>query len=454
MANLSFEQSKHLVVRTGFGPELEKIYRYQSMASDQAINHLLTLSTDYLIQPPKLNSVDVFRRLRRAKNTQRLNKLFRQDGNKFRRWGLQQAINNPNALQERMTWFWHNHFTSSIRNSRRTLNLMLDQDLLIRKQALGNFAELLKSMAYDPMMLIFLDGLANKKGKPNENFARELLELFTLGEGHYTEKDIVEVARAFTGWTINGKTQRARLNKKQFDQTPKTIFNQTGKFTSDDVLAMLLAHPRTAEFIAEKFWKEFISLDEPNSRYTKDWAEQFRRSNYDIKTLLKAVFSSDVFWAAQNRGQLIKSPLELAVGALRSLDLEDKNLPAASIVTDLVRMGQNLYTPPNVKGWPGGAEWINDSTLPARQQFLRKLVRGSGTRQEQQPEMTMMGAEMSMTMQAKAPKNAMPTMDMPSLPMDQWASWLLPIPAVTPINQASPRARLQAILLDPAYQLK
>lgn len=117
-------------------------------------------------------------------------------------------------------------------------------------------------------------------------------------------------------------------------------------------------------------------------------------------------------------------------------------------------MGQDLYTPPNVKGWPGGAAWIDDTTLPVRQQFLRKLVRGSGTRQEQQPEMNMMGTDMNMTMQAKAPKNAMPNMDMPTLPMDQWGSWLLPIPSVTPINQTSPRARLQAILLDPAYQLK
>lgn len=454
MANLSFEQSKHLVVRTGFGPELEKIFRYQTMTQDQAVSHLLRLYSDHLIQPPKLQSMDVFRSLRGVKNIQRRNKLFRQDSNKLRSWGLQQAINNPNALQERMTWFWHNHFTSSTRNSRRTLNLMLDQDLEIRRHALGNFSDLLRSMAYDPMMLVFLDGLRNKKGKPNENFARELLELFTLGEGHYSEKDVLEVARAFTGWGIHGKTQKARLNKKQHDQGSKTIFNQTGKFSSDDVLAMLLAHPRTAEFISEKFWTEFVSLDQPDTNYTKVWAKQFRNSNYDIKTLLRAVLSSDAFWANQYRGQLIKSPLDLAVGALRSLDLEDKNLPAASIVADLRKMGQDLYTPPNVKGWPGGAAWIDDTTLPVRQQFLRKLVRGSGTRQEQQPEMNMMGTDMNMTMQAKAPKNAMPNMDMPTLPMDQWGSWLLPIPSVTPINQTSPRARLQAILLDPAYQLK
>lgn len=444
MANLSFEQSRHLVERTGYGPELEKIYRLQQMGRDQAINSLLSTPRDYLTRPPKLSTFDTFQQMRSNKQKQEAMKIFRKEVNNVKKWGLRNIIDNPNALQERMTWFWHNHFTSSHNKSRRTLHLLINQDLAIRKNAIGNFGELLRNISYEPMMLMYLDGVSNKKGKPNENFARELLELFTLGEGHYTERDIKEVARAFTGWTINYKTLRPRLKKNQVDTSSKVIFNQTGNFSSDDVLNMLLQHPRTAEYIAEKFWKEFINLESPDQATIKNWAHQFRSSNYDIATLLRAVLASPAFWSNNNRGKLIKSPLDLTIGAIRSLDLEDKNLPEKSILTELKRMGQDLYTPPNVKGWVGGSAWIDDTSLPIRQQFLRKLVRGSGGQQAQ--------SEMKMSMQKQ--NRAMPAMDMPSLPQHQWANWLLPVNAITPIEQTSPRSRLQAILLDPAYQLK
>ena len=448
MANLTFEQSKHLVVRTGYGPELEKIYRYQQMNQQQAIENIIRSPRDFLISPPRLHPFKEIRQLRKAKNTKSIKKaqqFFRKDTFKLKQWALDQSLSNPNALQEKMVWFWHNHFTSSHKNSRQSLNLMLNQDLTIRRNAMGNFGELLRNIAYDPMMLIYLDGVSNKKGKPNENFARELLELFTLGEGNYSEKDIKEIARAFSGWGINRNTRKARLNRKQADLGTKVIFNQSGKFGSDDVLNLLLQHPRTAEFITEKFWKEFISIDSPDQNIISGWANKFRDSNYDITTLLREILNSTVFWNVGNRGRLIKSPLDIVLGTLRPLDLEDKNLPLRSIAAQLRQMGQDIFTPPNVKGWPGGELWINDVTLPIRQQFLRKLIRGSGNQQSS-------SENMSMSMKKK--KNVMPATDIPHLPPEQWENWLLPIPSVSTINKRSPREKLEAILLDPTYQLK
>lgn len=447
MANLTFEQAKHLVVRTGYGPELEKISHYQTLNSNLAVEEIIRAPVGFRVYLPKMHSFYELRELRKTKtdnDRKKANLLVRKDTFLLKEWAIEQLLRNPNSLEERMVWFWHNHFTSSVQRSRSTLNLILDQDLSIRRNALGNFGTLLRDMAYDPMMLIYLDGVSNKKAKPNENFARELLELFTLGEGNYSEKDIKEIARAFTGWGINRKTRKPRFNRKQADLGTKVVFNKSGKFSSDDILTLLLEHPRTAEFIAEKLWKEFISIDAPDKKVITAWANKFRESNYEISTLLRAVLNSKAFWDSNNRGRLIKSPLDLVIGSLRPLDLEDKNLPLRSISVQLSRMGQNLYTPPNVKGWPGGEQWIDDVTLPVRQQFLRRLIRGSGNQKQSDNNM----------MSMKKNNNFMPATDIPNLPPERWEDWLLPIPAITRINQKSPRQRLQAILLDPAYQLK
>lgn len=443
MSVLSFEQSKHLVVRSGYGPELEKILLFTRMNASQAVETLLKQPRTHLIQPPTLHSQEQMRAYRKAKNQDELGKSYRQDSRSIKQWAIAQALGNPNALQERMTWFWHNHFTSSTAKSRRTLNLILDQDLLIRSHAMGNFGDLLRSIAFSPMMLIYLDGVTNNKGKPNENFARELLELFTLGEGNYSEQDIKGVAKAFTGWRISKDGKRGVLRVKHHDNSVKNILNKTGRFTGNDVLEILLKHPRTAEFIAEKFWYEFISLERPEPNLIKDWGNKFRQSNYSIEVLLRTVLNSSPFWDQRNRASLIKSPLDLIVGTLRSLDLEDNNLPLQVLSAQLKQLGQNLYTPPNVKGWPGGESWITDVTLPKRQQFIRRLMRGSNNQQKPMKNSMMKSAKPSMNMES-----------LPQLPQDQWAAWLLPTAPVTPIKTSNPERYLEALLLDPAYQLK
>ncbi|MGB1254990.1 MAG: DUF1800 domain-containing protein [Thiolinea sp.] len=448
MSVLDFDQARHLVSRTGFGPELNTIQQFHEKPRQQVINSLLNTPRDFMLPPPALHDFLTIRSMRKASHEQKkaANKLVRQDIKKVQGWALEQALQNPNALQEKMTWFWHNHFTSSGKKSRRTADFLLGQSLLIRKHALGNFADLLRAIPYDPLMLIYLDGTSNVRAKPNENFARELLELFTLGEGHYSEQDIKEIARAFTGWRINGKTGEVVKRKKRFDNGIKTVFGQSGAFDSDDIIELLLAHPRTAEWIAEKMWSAFISITPPDTTITKQWANEFRDSNYEISVLLQAVLFSDVFWHPAAKATLLKSPLDLVIGTLRTLDLEDNDLPLRTLSNQLKRMGQNLYHPPNVKGWPGGMNWVDDFTLPIRQQFIRRLTRASN----KQHNTMMQNARPQMTTQ----KQNLRLTALPELTADYWESWLLPQQAVTTPENPEPRRYLQAILLDPAYQLK
>ena len=461
MNTLDFEQARHLISRTGFGPEPDVIAELVGLTRQQAVTKLLVAPRNFLTPQPVLKSFHQLRELRKAdkkNNTRFKNKLFRKDTLAAKNWAVDQALSNPNALQEKMSWFWHNHFTSSSKRSGRSINLLMAQTLLIRQHALGSFSSLLASISHDPLMLIYLDGVNNRKEKPNENFARELLELFTFGEGHYTEKDIKEIARAFTGLKINNTTQKVVRNDNQFDAGKKKIFGKRRNFNSNDVLHLILQQPRTAEFIAEKMWFEFISI-EPHRKSTTDrWAKVFRNSKYDIADLIEAVLLDDVFWDPKYRGRLIKSPLDLVIGTLRSLDLEDKELPLSILRTHLQRMGQNLYTPPNVKGWPGGIAWLDDVRLLRRQQFLRRLMRGNNNQPLTEKPSSMMSMAVTETSGMKSMKqqrkNSLRVGSMPDISAEQWEAWLLPVPAITQTRFTGSRRRLSAILLDPSYQLK
>jgi uncharacterized protein (DUF1800 family) len=231
---------------------------------------------------------------------------------------------------------------------------------------------MLHEVARDPAMVIYLDSASNRKAQPNENFARELMELFTLGEGHYTERDVKEAARAFTGWSIDLDRGEYLFRRMQHDDGTKTFLGRTGNFGGDDVLKALLAHPRTAEHIVEKLWREFVS-PAPDAAEVKRIARRFRDSGYDIQAALRAILVSDAFYAAENRAALVKSPVDLVVGTLRQFRFSTgEMLPFAFVVAQL---GQNLFAPPNVKGWPGGEAWINSTTLLGRKQLLERLFR-------------------------------------------------------------------------------
>lgn len=291
----------------------------------------------------------------------------------LKQWWLERIHHSSYPLQERMTLLWHNHFTSSIAQVQWP-QLMYQQNQLLRKHALGSFADLLKGIYKDPAMLIYLNGQQSSKIKPNENFARELLELFTLGVGYYTEQDIISAARAFTGWSYNYKEGAVVFNEKRHDDGIKTFLGKTGRYDADDIIAIILEQPRLAEFITEKFWYNFISSKTPDNEYIQFWAKIFKDSNYNITVLLNSIIQSDVFWSSENRSTLIKSPIEFTIGLIRELDLEHFNA-YSRLATINQQLGQDLFSPPDVKGWRGGNQWINSSSLALRHDFAAKILK-------------------------------------------------------------------------------
>ena len=296
-------------------------------------------------------------------------KLQKEYSKSMRVWWYTLMLQTPSPFTEKMTLFWHNHFATSGQKVKRP-DYLIEQNLLLPKNALGSFREMLHAIAKDPAMLIYLDNRLNRKESPNENFAREVMELFTLGEGHYSEQDIQEAARAFTGWGMNRKTSSFRVYPQRHDNGIKNVLGHQGRFDGDDIIEILLEEPQTAIFISEKLWKEFVSPD-PDPEEIKRLATIFRATDYNIKKLMKAILTSDHFYRPENRMALIKSPVELVVGTLRQFNIQLSNLEAPLKIT--ANLGQNIFYPPNVKGWPGGEYWINSHTLQLRKHFLENI---------------------------------------------------------------------------------
>jgi uncharacterized protein (DUF1800 family) len=262
------------------------------------------------------------------------------------------------VLREKMVFFWHNHFATSVPFA----YLMQEQNNVIRKFALGKFSDLLRAIASDPAMILYLNNQQNKKNHPNENFAREVMELFTLGIGNYTEKDIREAARAFTGWTVNAKGE-FEFHPKQHDEDEKEFMGKKGNFNGEDIISILLQNKQTAVFVTEKIYKEFVNPN-INKIHTKELADVFFNSDYDIQVLMRHIFSSDWFYDDVNIGSKISSPVELIVRYRKLLKIEFKeDKPLLNLQKAL---GQVLFFPPNVAGWKGGTSWIDSTSLLLR----------------------------------------------------------------------------------------
>jgi uncharacterized protein (DUF1800 family) len=272
---------------------------------------------------------------------------------------LDRMAAGPGALREKMSLFWHGHFSCRVNEPRRMQGYLNT----IRQNALGRFGDLLLAVSKEPAMLQFLNNQQNRKNAPNENFAREVMELFTLGRGQYTEADIKDAARAFTGW---GSDLRGNFvfRQNQHDDGPKTIFGQTGAFTGDDMIRLLLARPETARFLTTKLYRQFVSeaTNQPDhaDRISK-LSDQFFTSGYDIAGLMEAIFSADWFYAPAVIGTHIKSPVELLAGLRHTLGLTFAQ-PQPQLFIQRT-LGQVLLYPPNVAGWPGGRNWIDSSSL-------------------------------------------------------------------------------------------
>ncbi len=475
-SSMGFDEARHLLMRTGLGPTPAEIRTTETLDYSVAIDRLLgkvriraqTPAPGWVSEPP--NAIRARAQAQAAKDTvdgkpvQVAAKIVQEYGRELRTWWVEEMLATDQPLVERMTLFWHNHFTSSVQKV-RYVPAMYWQNVLFRREALGNFATLLREVARDPAMLIYLDGVRSVARQPNENFARELLELFTLGEGHYAEADIKNAARAFTGWTIDRETGRFHLNAQFHDDGEKAFLGQTGRFSGDDIVRILLNHPRTAETIVEKLWREFVSL-KPDPAEIRRLAALFRNGGYEMKPLMRALLQSASFRDPANRAGLVKSPVDLVVGTVRVLGLpvEEK--------TQLVRMmgglGQIIFNPPNVKGWPGGESWITTNTLLLRQQFLRRIVEATtvsamdGSRSDggmtMQPGRSMQRRE-QLPVEGRSLRNAAgearlgPTLS--GLDSDTLRRALLPRPPIDAVTTGEPPGVVVATsLLDPAYQLK
>jgi uncharacterized protein (DUF1800 family) len=291
----------------------------------------------------------------------------------LRGWWLYVMLYGGHPLREKLTLFWHNHFATSIGKVQRPL-LMFNQNRTLRRHALGRFGPLLLEMSRDAAMLVWLDSNSNLKGRPNENYAREVMELFSLGVGNYTEQDIREAARAFTGWHTDG--EGFDFNPRFHDADPKTVLGTTGLLDGGDVLAVILRQPATARFLTRKLWRFLISeAQEPPDRLLEPLAEQFRTSDYDVAALVRTVLSSRLFFSDYAYRQRVKSPVEYVLGAVRAT--AEGPVPQQVLVPWLERMGQSLFAPPNVKGWPGGQAWLSTAAMLARQNFAQALAMGT-----------------------------------------------------------------------------
>ncbi|MFC3108882.1 DUF1800 family protein [Undibacterium arcticum] len=387
---IGMQDARFLLARTGFTPQTSEVDQYAQLTRQQAVDQLLVQTTRAASTPAPAWTGEALVPYRTIKDkSDEEKKAFRENEQKkafeLRGWWLREMLVTPSPLTERMTLFWHNHFVSAQQKVKYS-QLMYRQNILLRQHALGNFGAMLHAVSKDPAMVIYLDGANNRKGTPNENFAREVMELFTLGEGNYSEQDIKEAARAFTGWSIDGDTGEFKWRPRIHDEGSKTVLGRSGNFDGDAVLDILLAQPACAEFVVSKLWREFVSPN-PNPAEVARIARHFRDSRYDIKTALHDLFLSPFFWDLGNRGTLVKSPVELMVGTLRQFQFSyDDPLPFTFAVAQL---GQNLFNPPNVKGWPGGEAWINSSTLLARKSTLERLFRATehGARMTTQPNM-------------------------------------------------------------------
>lgn len=284
-------------------------------------------------------------------------------------WWIQLLLQSQ-SLQEKMVLFWHNHFVSEMTKVSHP-QYMYWQNHLFRTHAFGNFKALTKAVTTDAAMLYYLDGVYNSKTKPNENYARELLELFTLGIGNYTEKDIKEAARALTGWQVNKLTPT--LSPNRFDNTNKTFLGVTQNYNHETLIDAIFKDPNTAKHICTKLYKEFI-CHTPDAAFINQMATVLLNSNYEIKPVLSFMLKSDHFYDTKFIGGKIKSPVDLLVGTLKAFEIMK---PEYSYLADILKqLQQNLFSPPNVRGWEGQRKWISSATYPIRHALTDSYISG------------------------------------------------------------------------------
>lgn len=342
-----------------FNPELHALLKAPEPAAIEAV----ALEDYQAASPRAMKSMglaeDVMKQRQRS---------FRQRTAELGTAWLEEMKQTAHPLQEKMALFWHGHFAT------RADNPYFDQLLLrhFRVHALGNFGTLLRAVAKSPGMLKFLNNQQNRKAHPNENFARELMELFTLGRGHYSERDVKEAARGFTGWTFNDEGA-FELRERQHDAGPKNVLGQQGNFGGDEIIDIILAQEQTARFVTGKIYRSFVN-ETPDPARINTLAARFFKKGYDIGDLMEQIFSADWFYQPQHRGAHVKSPVELLVGMHRHIQFSfDEEKREGTLLRVL---GQQLFYPPNVAGWPGGRDWVDGSSLVIRMRLAEAIYGG------------------------------------------------------------------------------
>jgi uncharacterized protein (DUF1800 family) len=370
----------HLLRRAGFGGSPSEIASMAAMAPHEAV--------ESLIHPPDTSRLPQFDVMpypaQPLASLRGLDDMARRDAEKelrqssvasiveMQKWWLNRMLVTPAPLQEKMTFVLHGHFTTAAIQKGVWPNLVYAQNQLFRSYALGNLHDLTLAVSRDPAMLLYLDNAANNKSHPNENYARELMELFTLGLGNYSEEDVRQSARSFTGWTVDRKTGEFFDNPRTHDDGTKTFLSRTGTFTGADIVDIIYQQRACERFWASTLLNAFV-YNNPEPELIDSYANVISRNRFELAPSLSVLLQSNVFFSDRTYRALVKSPVEYVVGAHKSLGVSQiaDGTPAA-----LRAMGQVLFYPPNVAGWPGGANWLTTQMLLARENYVLKLVNG------------------------------------------------------------------------------
>ncbi|MBM4112064.1 MAG: DUF1800 domain-containing protein [Phycisphaerae bacterium] len=391
-------KAHHLLNRAGFGGTPAQVRSLANLGLDRAVDLLVdfrkidadpiesSLFDSNIIRPATDEERRAQQEARRNNDEAALERFQRMRNEamqsdrrqlaEMRKWWLARMIESPRPLEERLVLLWHGHFATGYRTIEDSWH-MFRQNEFFRANAAGNFGDLAYGIIRDPAMLRYLDNNRNRRQSPNENLARELMELFTMGEGEYTERDIKEGARALTGYTY--EDDEFRFDQGAHDRGPKAILGRNGSFDGDDFVRIILESKPTAEFVSLKLYRAFVSdlpgaLSKDRAKFVEAMGRRLRDSKYELQPVLKALFKSEHFYDPEHAASLIKSPVQLVVQAVRGLHTPPRSLSALASALDL--MGQDLFQPPSVKGWDGGRAWINTATLFVRQNVLVYLVTG------------------------------------------------------------------------------
>jgi len=350
--------------RAGFGGPRKQIDASLNLAPEELVSRLLL--------PTNSNIYQEF-----EDESQTLSKSILASGSmpKLVAWWLHRMLKSPTPLVEKITLFWHGHFATGA-DKVQDVELMWLQNQTLRNHALGHFRDMVQSISKDPAMLIYLDSASNRKAHPNENYARELMELFCLGEGNYTEKDVQELARCFTGWEIRRK--QFRFNSYQHDPDRKTILGNTDIETGEQAIDHIVTQDSMPRFIVKKLFHFFVCDEpEPDNDFLQPLVDEFVSSNHSVKHVIMRILTSRLFLSGWCIGKKVRSPLELAMELLHSMEATT-NLE--QLGERLRMLGQGLFFPPNVKGWEGGRAWINSSTLIGRANLVYDMARNENTK--------------------------------------------------------------------------